>query len=409
MKLLIPPAARTFGAALSVLFVGIAGCSDAPTTPTTVVGTPQAAQLGAPRNEPPAPAGLVTVAFGGSALTLWPYTGDDFGDKIADPINAIFTGYADPLRIRAALRRLNGDRTAFGLPPAPPFDCTWSDAPGFEQTAFATPEEWTGSAIQLQCGEYGPVRFHLRLFAQGEWTLAATHFDLLIPGTVDHRAISWEVAEQLLLVDMIRTGLLTPGSPGLSPPITPGPSFKEIEVPVYNGMPLALRALVGGPLNNVVAPFPIPNDGRARVYVLDKAEPIVSDVSTRDFTLEYNLTVPKPFCGGPSAFVRVNGPLHFQTTARVTAGGTYERVYTVRGELTIVAVNPFTGQLGPLQRAKISEHHEGSITPSGVLARSSTLQRLFAADGAPGDVLSVTLHAGTRGHDQFDRVETCGQ
>lgn len=401
-------------AVASMLAVTVLGCADAPTTPARIAGTPQQDQLAVPRNEPPAPAGLVTVAFGGGSLTLWPYTGDDFGDRVADPMNALFAGtdatYADPLRIRAALRRLDGNRTAYGFPPTPglPFDCTWRDAVGDEQTAFAEPEQWTGSAIQLQCGEFGPLRFHVRLFGEGPWTLAGTHFELNVPATTTHRVLSWAVAREFLTVDLIRSGILA-AAPGLSAPITPTPVFGRdpIEVPVYNSLPVGLRALIGGPLANVSSPVTVPNDGRARLFVVGKAEPIVADLSEQEFTLQFNQTVPKPFCAGPTDFVKVTGPVYYKSTARVTPAGTYERIYSARADLNVVAVNVLTGELGPVQTAKISQEHEGSITPSGALARMSFSQRLFKTVGAEGDVQSLTLHAGTRGHDEYQLKETC--
>jgi hypothetical protein len=390
------------------------GCSDAPTTPARVVATPQPDQLAVPPNEPPAPPGLVTVALGGGSLTLWPFTGDDFGDQVADPINALFAGtnaaYADPLRIRAALRRLDGNRTAYGFPPTPglPFDCTWRDAVGDEQTAFAEPEQWTGSAIQLQCGEFGPLRFHVRLFGEGPWTLAGAHFELNVPGTTDHRVLSWIIAREFLTVDLIRSGILA-AAPGLSAPITPTPTFGKdpIEVPVYNSLPVGLRALIGGPLGNVSSPVTPVNDGRARLFVIGKAEPIVADLSEQQFTLQFNQTVPKPFCGGATDLVKVTGPVYYKSTARVTPGGTYERIYSARATLSVVAMDAVTGQLGPVQRAEIFQEHEGSITPAGALARMLFSQRLFKTDGATGDVQWWILHAGTRGHDEYQIKETC--
>jgi hypothetical protein len=398
------------GGAASALLVAIVACTDAPTTPAPVTAAAQPDRVGAPQNEPPAPGGLVTVAFAGGSLTLWPYTGDDFGEQIADPINALFAGYADPLRIRAALRRLDGNRTAYGFPPTPglPFDCTWRDAVGDEQTAFAEPEQWTGSAIQLQCGEFGPLRFHVRLFGEGPWTLAGTHFELNVPATTDHRVLSWIVAREFLTVDLIRSGILA-AAPGLSAPITPTPTFTNvpIEVPVYNALPVGLRALIGGPLGNVSSPVSVPNDGRARLFVVGKAEPIVADVSEQTFTLQFNQTIPKPFCAGPTDLVKVTGPVYYRSTARVTPGGTYERNYSVHADLDVVAVDALTGQLGPVQFAKISQEHEGSITPAGALARMSSSQRLFKTEGATGDVQMWTLHAGTRGHDEYQIKETC--
>jgi hypothetical protein len=60
-----------------------------------------------------------------------------------------------------------------------------------------------------------------------------------------------------------------------------------------------------------------------------------------------------------------------------------------------------------VQTARISEQHEGSITPAGALARMSRSQTLFKTADATGDVQSWTLHAGTRGHDEFRLIETC--
>ena len=408
-------AAAWAGIAALLLAAGI-GCRDDPTSPPTLGVKPEAQQLGVPQNEPPAPADLVTVAFGGGSLTLWPFTGDDFGDRVVDPINALFAGtnaaLVDPLRIRAALRRLDGNRSAYGFPPIPglPFDCTWRDAIGDEQTAFAEPQQWTGSAVQLQCGEFGPLRFHVRLFGEGPWTLAGTHFELNIPKTSEHRVLSWIVAREFLTADLVRSGLLA-APPGYSAPITPTPTFGRdpIEVLVYNSLPVALRALIGGPLGNVSSPVTPVNDGLARLFVLGKAEPIVPDVSVQEFTLQLDQTVPKPFCNSTTPLVHVNGGVHYEATARVTAGGVYERMHSVRADLSVRPVNASTGELGPVQTARISQVHEGSITPAGALARMSGSQTLFKTADATGDVQFKTLHAGTRGHDEFRLVETCNR
>lgn len=67
------------------------------------------------------------------------------------------------------------------------------------QTAYDARAGWVGSAIQLQCGDYGPIRFHLRLFEAGDYTLANVHFELLIPNTTEHQVLSVELAEQLVV------------------------------------------------------------------------------------------------------------------------------------------------------------------------------------------------------------------
>ncbi len=110
----------------------------------------------------PALAPLVTVPPPGGPLALWAFAADNFAGVPVDPVNLIFTGRSDPRSIRAALLRLNGDRTALGFPGAFPFDCTWSDAIGDVEAAFAVPAGWLAGAVQLACGPYGPLRFHLR-------------------------------------------------------------------------------------------------------------------------------------------------------------------------------------------------------------------------------------------------------
>src|SRR5687768_8578198 len=131
----------------------------------------------------PAPADLVALDLGGRTEVVWPYTSADLSVTPKDPLNLVFLGAADPRQIRAALFALDGDRSAFGLPNAFPFNCTWSDAIGRHQAAYAEAAGWQGSGVQLQCGAYETLRVHMRLFREGDFTLANAHFELLIPGT----------------------------------------------------------------------------------------------------------------------------------------------------------------------------------------------------------------------------------
>ena len=204
---------------LALLGLLVAGCEKSidPGTKTTVE-TPDdemAALLAAPmpdaRGFVPSP--LVTAQIGQDAVQFWPYTGTNFAGEPQDPINLIFFGQADPRDIRAALLSLNGDRTALGFPAEAPFNSTWDDAIGDVQTAYGatiggemalspTPARgngpdrfcasrgWSGSAIQLACGAYEGMRFHLRLFKVGSWTLGNAHLDVSIPGTTEHQVIS---------------------------------------------------------------------------------------------------------------------------------------------------------------------------------------------------------------------------
>jgi hypothetical protein len=150
-----------------------------------------------PIADPPA-SELRTAGFGGSSLTLWPWTGSDFSATASDPVNLLFLGQSDPRLLRAALLMLDGDRTAFGLPNQFPFNCTWVDPiDPTPQTTWAEPDGWIGSTIQVECGDFNSIRFHIRLFDAGEWTIGASHLEVRIPGTPGHEIISWELAEAL--------------------------------------------------------------------------------------------------------------------------------------------------------------------------------------------------------------------
>ena len=381
----------------------LSACSDEhPTAVPRATGVPAKGSAAQNQNDPAAPSGLVTVQSGITSVTLWPFTGDDFTGAPKDPINAIFTGYADPLRIRAALRRLDGNRTAYGFPNAVPFNCTWKEAIGDEQTAFGNAEGWTGSAVQLACGDWS-LRFHLRLFAQGSATLGGVHWDLNIPGTYEHEVISWEVPQQLLMVDMIRAGILA-GPPGLSGPITPTPTFRVIRSPVYAGIPLPLKVaagITGGPA--------IPNDGRASLFNIATSEPIVEDVVEQQFVIQFNQAIPKPFCGGPNDFLFVQGPIVYTGVARVTPSGTYHRESLATADLTAVPVNPLNGQpIGPPLHGLATDEHLAGINPGGASAQAHRLQQLFDLGGVLQASQDDKISAGTRGHDDFTRVVSCG-
>jgi len=378
----------------------LTACSDAdPTAVQNVIASQARGAAAQDPNDAAAPAGLVTVG----TSTFWAYTGEDFTGDAKDPINAVFTGYAEPLRIRAALRRLNGDRSAFGIPNVAPFNCTWKDAIGDEQTGYAQAEGWTGSAVQLSCGDWS-LRFHLRLFAEGAVTLAGTHMDLNIPGTNEHEVISWELPEQLLTIDMIRAGILA-SAPGLTGQINAAPTFREIRAPVYAGIPAALKAIAG-----ITAGPQIPTDGRARLFNVGTAEPIVADVVEQQFTIQFNQFIPKPFCGGPTDFLFVQGPIVFTGVARVTPSGVYHRESTATADLTAVPVNPLTGQpIGAPLHGLVTDEHLAQVTAAGVSARGHKLQQLFDGAGVLQASQDDKISAGTIGNDAVTRVTNCGQ
>lgn len=358
----------------------------------------------------PPPAPLVTVNFGAVSSTFWPYSGVDFSGTPQDPINLIFVGHADPREIRAALLALDGDRSAMGLPPVAPFNSDWSDAIGDVQTAYGDSEGWIGSVIQLQCGDYMGPRFHLRLFRLGDWTVANAHFEILIPGTTDHQVLTWELAEQFVVGDFMRTGLLDPQMPLMpSGPINQAP-FRTIPAVIYNALPVELRALIGGPLGDVAADVPIATDGSAIILNLADRLPYEDDTDVQDFTIDFNQVIPKPFCAsGPMDYLYVAGPVRLRQTARMTELGTYEIEFTAHGDLSATPIDPLTGQpSGETIPAFVLERHSGQLTDQHSRGSALRFQRL----GAPGDEgsgrLFMRLRAGAQGQDGFELSVLCG-
>lgn len=307
-----------------------------------------------------APSGTAIATLGDRSFEFWPYTGTNLEGTRQDPVNLIFFGQADPRQIRAALMRLDGNRTAFGFPAAFPFDCTWNDAIGGMQTAYAADAGWIGSAVQLECGPYGPIRFHVRLFRAPGGTIGNAHVDLQIPGTSEHHVISWALAQQLVTVDMVRSGLL--GAAPTPTAMTHSPVYGEIPAPLWNGMPGALRALTGNP-PSAVAPAPVFSTGYAMQFELAGSVPVTPGEEVEDFVVEWNQIIPKPFCAaGPGHLIRVEGPVRFQQRSGIDASGNYYMSLHTEGALRITPVTPPPGTPSEPYDAFVNVRHAGTLT-----------------------------------------------
>ena len=356
----------------------------------------------------PSPAGLATITAAGNAFQLYPYTLVNFSDAPADrfdPINLVFTGAADPRQIRADLMALDGSRPDF--PAAALFQCTWQDAIGDMQTAF-TSAGWAASVVQLRCGEFGPVRFHLRLFRAGGVTVANAHFEVLIEGTADHQVLSWALAEQLVAYDMARTGLLA-AAPSATPVINTA-THREIPAVVYNLLPADLRVLVSGSPDPTAAAVPIGNgDGAATLLALGAAAPYVAGVFTETLPLTYGQAIPKPFCSnGPLDFVFVEGPVLLEKTVVVQGDGSYQSSFSASGRLGVTPIDPLTGQpTAAPHRADVAEHQESAMS-DGSESALATVRRTELPQGGPErGRLSTRLKVGPGGVTQFTRTEDC--
>ncbi len=355
------------------------------------------------------PADLTTVNLGSKSIEFWPYTGTNFSGAPQDPVNLIFVGQADPRDIRAALFSLDGDRSAFGLPPQAPFNSIWEDAIGNVQTAYSSSNEWTGSAIQLACGGYGPIRVHLRLFRMDDWTIANAHFELLIPGTTDHQVLSWELAKQFVTIDMLRTGLLDESIPMMPTDQINQPNFRNIPAMVYNLLPVELRGLIGGPLGDVAVDVPIAGDGHATVFNLAASVERISGTSIQDFIVDFNQVVPKPFCAsGPYDYVQVEGPVHLYQESELGENGKFRMIFRAEGELLVTPINPLTGEVvGATMPAIVKESHSSSLSDSECTATSWIYQKLTPASDPNAGSLFRRLRVGTNLRNSFEENSPC--
>jgi hypothetical protein len=340
------------------------------------------------------PTPAATAALGGRSVEFWPYTGTNFSGAPQDPINLVFFGENDPRQIRAALMSLDGNRSAFGFPPAFPFNCTWSDAIGNVQTAYSS--EWLGSAVQLECGPYGPLRFHMRLFRAGAATLGNVHFELLIPGTTEHEVLSWKLAQNLVTADLARSGLL--GTAPTPTAMLHPTEFHDIRAAIYNGLPVPVRAAIGGPLSNVSANVPIQSSGVAMMFDLARGVDVVPGEDVEHFVVTWNQVIPKPFCSqGPSSYILVQGPLTLHQRAGIDAEGNYSVEFSTGGTLSLTPVNPFTSPPTPLEAtytAEVQETHGGVLTDEMSKASMFQLQRELPSEGPYRGTLRTQLHVG---------------
>jgi hypothetical protein len=358
--------------------------------------------------------GLVTVGN----LTFWPYTGTSFSGDRDNPVDLLFRGKADPLRIRAALLGLDGNRTAYGLPDAWPFNATWTDAIGgtVECGYSDGPVGWTGSVVQLMLGDYDPLRFHLRLYdtgvgdgAGGTWTVGTVEFEIKIPGTADHQVLSWEVAEQLVTVDMMRSGLLGGDAPVMpSGPINDSP-WRTIPAVIYNGLPPELVAVIQGPATPVSDDVPIGNDGRATVFTLTGQAPLVPGTWTHMVSLEYDQVVPKPFCSsGPYDYILITGPITFTMTATLDARGGYRVSNDYVGELVATPLDVTQRPPAPAgtpYTARVSGKGIGRIDAAGASVWAID-KKLSHSDGG-AEMLFQWLNLTPQGEKQFTSLTQC--
>ena len=360
--------------------------------------------------DPPEP--LVTVDTPHGTLEFWPWTANDFSGTPWDPVNVIFVGEVDPRALRAALMFLDGDRTDYNFPDEYPFNSTWHDAIGGVQVTYGDPNGWVGNAIQLECGDYDPIRFHFRPFDVGGWTMGGVHFEIIIPGTTEHQVISWELAEQLLVVDFLRSGLLDEGTPMFPTEQINDSPWREIPPEIYNELPLELRIAIGGPQGNVTEPVPIGTDGHATVLNVAEDFGWNPEVARQSLTINFDQVIPKPFCSGDSIeYIYVEGPVDLNQTVRIPHSGNLVSHFRAHGRLDITPVDISTTPptpIGETYRAVVNEHHRGIITNEVTLVSSFQLQVEIPPSGPFRGRLISRLEVGPHGHSSYVLEVECG-
>jgi len=356
------------------------------------------------------PANIETVEFGENTLEFWPYTGTNFSGQPQDPINVIFFGEADPRDIRTALLSLDGDRTSLGMPPVAPFNCTWDDAVGDIQAGYGEPDGWTGSCVQLSCGDYSQPRFHIRLFKMGAWTVANAHFEVLIPGTADHQVLSWELAEQFVVADFMRSGLLDGTYPVIPTQQINDSPFRAIPDYIYNELPVELRALIEGPLEDVEGETPINTDGHALILNLADRTPYVAETRVKYFVINYGQAFPRPFCGlGEYDFVYVQGPVQMTQTVCQDENGTYRMIFNAVGELSVTPINPMTGEpVGETLTAQVKQRHNSLFTEDYDYASGVIYQKIIPLSEPGSGRLFTWLKIDSNGDNGFLANIWCG-
>jgi len=363
-------------------------------------------------NPAPPPADLVTVDIGGETVEFWPWVANDLLGNPWDPASLILVGEADPLALRAALMFLDGDRTAYGFPDEYPFNATWKDAMGDAQATYGIPAGWVGSVIQLECGDYQPMRFHMRLFDMGDWTLGTVHLEVFIPGTTDHQVISWELAEQLVAVDFLRSGLLDETVPMFpTQQINDAPTWRGIPAIIYNELPVELRAAIGGPLGDVTDSVGIGNDGHATVLNIAEDFGWSPDVARQEITFNYDVVAPKPFCAsGPYQYIHISGPVVLNQTVQVLPNGNINSRFRAHGHLDLTPVDPSTTPptpIGETYSAVVAENHRGIVTNGVTLVTNFRLQIEIPPSGPFHGMLISHMEIGPNGHSNYDLEIEC--
>ena len=178
---------------------------------------------------------------------------------------------------------------------------------------------------------------------------------------------------------------------------------------LYNELPVELRMLIEGPLEDVTEDVPINTDGHAMILNLaDRSD--YAPGSTHEFlTLTYGQVIPKPFCAsGPADYVWVSGPVELEQSVTLTPGGTFTMSFQAKGKLDVTPVNPMTGEpIGETMTAHVRQQHQSMMNNSHFSATGTIYQRLGHPNEEAGGLLFTRLRVADDGHCGFNATIEC--
>jgi hypothetical protein len=147
---------------------------------------------------------------------------------------------------------------------------------------------------------------------------------------------------------------------------------REIPAIIFNEVPVELRGVLGLPLDDQTDPVAVPNDEMATVFTLAGSEDGLPLVARQRFVIDFNQTIPKPFCTAtPYDYVTVVGPVTLTQHVVLTPSGNYLSSFQALGHLQLTPVNYPGGSYG----AVVNEHHHAVLTDN--LSLVSSFQMLI--------------------------------
>jgi hypothetical protein len=235
--------------------------------------------------------------------------------------------------------------------------------------------------------------------------VANAHVDVLIPGTTDHQVLTWELGEQIVAYDLARSGFLA-AAPSQTGVINAQPTFRSIPPVIYNGLPVSLKFLTGGPLSAVTEPVGIPTNGAATMVALSQAPE--AGGTQQDFVLTFGQFIPKPFCDSGTDLVRVDGPIRLHHQVSVSGSGGLTSETYIEGELVVRSFNPNNGQVGAAFDATVRDVYATHVTGNNWTVQSARDQQLATAGGFV-ETLTQRLKVGEHGRPAYDSQQSCTQ